>query len=189
MELILRLMFGFLCLYPVAAYSTDLFPPSVTFIQNATTFDLKLTGIAHRKKFFINIYSVASYLDSRAGSENLLQEIMKDENAKQLIVKWTHDADKKRVVNGYQDSFRQELSQVEYSELQSEIAHYLSFARDVKKGDEYIIRWLPGGYIEAIINGQFIGSISNARFAKALWGLWFNHEKPAPQNSLLSAGL
>lgn len=178
-------IFSFFC---SVIHGDDYFPSTIAVAKDDQIFHLKLTGIAKRKKLFIHIYNVASYLDVRAGEEKLLEEIMNDRNAKQLVVKWTHDASRKRIIKGYQESFLSDLSKDEYAALSHSIAHYLSLISDVNKGDEHVIRWLPGGIIEAYINGELIGAIFDEKFAKALWGIWFNHEKPAAQNSLLALG-
>lgn len=179
-------------LFLITEVSGDLaanFPNKVYLTKNGSNYQLQLTGAATRKKFFINIYNVASYLEEGAAKGNLLSEIMKDENAKQLIVKWTYNADLGRVRNGYLDSFKSALSEKEYEELKDDIAKYLSFFRkDIRKGDEHILRWLPGGYVESIINGKIAGSITNLNFAKALWSIWFSGDSAANGGSLLTLG-
>ncbi|MGK5595482.1 MAG: chalcone isomerase family protein [Parachlamydiaceae bacterium] len=179
----------FLPFFSERAHGEDSFPLNVAITKDNQTFHMQLTGVAKRKKLFIHIYNVASYLDVRADKNLLLEEIMNDRNAKQLVVKWVHDAGRKRIIKGYNESFLSDLSKNEYLELSNSIAQYLSFITDVRAGDEHIVRWLPGGMIETYINGEFIGTILDEKFAKALWGLWFNHEKTATQNSLLTLGL
>lgn len=187
MNIFLALLTSLLFFSEIHADISTIFPNKVSFTKNGTNYQLQLTGAATRKKFFIKIYNVASYLDEEAAKGNILSEIMKDENAKQLIVKWTYNADLGRVRNGYLDSFKSALSEKEYKELESDITKYLSFFRkDIKKGDEHIFRWLPGGYVESTINGKVAGSITNIHFAKALWDIWFSGDSAANGGSLLT---
>lgn len=164
------------------------FPKQVSFSHDGKNYDLDITGVATRKKFFVKVYSVASYLQNEAiGKGDILQEIMSDAWAKQLTLKWVHDGDLKRVRDGYLESFKNALADQQFQELQSEINQYLSFfTQDVRKGDVHTLRWLPGGNIEILINDQSVGSIANEKFAHALWSLWFGSKSFVNRKSLLS---
>ena len=165
-----------------------LFPKNSSFSQDGKNYDLAITGVATRKKFFVKIYSVASYLQKEAiGSGAILEQIMEDKWAKQLTLKWVHEADLKRVKDGYLESFRNSLGSTQFAGLQQPIDEYLSFfQQDVQKGDEHILKWLPGGNIELLINDHFVGSIKNEAFAKALWSLWFGSKSFVNRDNLLS---
>lgn len=86
----------------------EAFPREVSFSQNGKDYQLQCTGVATRKKFFVKIYSVASYLqkgvDSKSGDKFQLFE--QDEYAKQLTLKWVHEAGSARILEGYQESFK-----------------------------------------------------------------------------------
>lgn len=163
------------------------FPKQVSYSHDGKTYDLGITGVATRKKFFVKVYSVASYLQNEALNKgDILREIMSDEWAKQLTMKWVHEGDLKRVKDGYLESFQNALGS-QFSDLQQEIEQYLSFFRqDVQKGDVHTLRWSPGGNIELLINDQEVGNITNPQFAKALWSLWFGNKSFVNRNSLLS---
>lgn len=164
------------------------FPKQVSFNHDGKNYDLDITGVATRKKFFVKVYSVASYLQNEAVSKgDTLREIMSDAWAKQLTLKWVHDGDLKRVRDGYLESFKNALGDQQFQELQPEINQYLSFfAQDVQKGDVHTLRWLPGGFIEILINDQSVGNITNEKFAHALWSLWFGSKSFVNRKSLLS---
>lgn len=134
----------------------------------------------------MKVYSVASYLQEGATKgEDKFQPFTSDEFAKQLTLKWVHEASVDKVQEGYQESFRNSLSQSDYSKLQNEITQYIQFFNQpVQKGDEQIIRWFPGGYVEVLINGKSVGSITNKDFAKALWSVWFGNKSVVDRNNL-----
>jgi hypothetical protein len=54
---------------------------------------------------------------------------------------------------------------------------FLAFFGDVKAGDEYIIRWLPGGTLETVVAGQAREPIADKTFAAAVFAIWLG-EKP-----------
>ncbi|KAF3363021.1 hypothetical protein PHSC3_000409 [Chlamydiales bacterium STE3] len=164
------------------------FPKEISFSHEAETYQLELTGMAIRKKFFVKVYCIASYIEKTAFTrENLLREILNDRWAKQLTIQWIHDGALDKVKQGYLDSFQSSLTSSLWTELQPEIAQYLSyFKKDVKEGDTHILRWLPGGKIEVIINDSLVGKLENPTFAKALWGLWFSSNRFVNRDDLLS---
>lgn len=187
----------FFCLLPLCSYaegevrdnSTGVtFPGEVSFDHEGKQYHLLATGVSTRKKFFIKVYSIASYLqEGTSQSSDKFQEIMRDDKAKQLTMKWVHNATVDQVQNGYQDSFRKVLSDSQRSQLQNEINTFVYFFnQEAKKGDEHILRWLPGGYVEVIINGNKVGDITDQDFAKGLWMIWFGSKSVVDRDNLVS---
>lgn len=166
------------------------FPSEVSFTQDGKTYNLQATGVATRKKLIVSVYSVAHYLQDAASlpSGDKFDAILNSDKAKQLTIKWVHDAGADKIQSGYEESFKNNVQEPDYSKLQKEIKDYIHFfANDVKKGDEHIIRWAPGGSIEVIINGTKAGSIANnPAFAKALWSLWFGPHSAVDRSRLVS---
>ena len=185
------------CLFSISCFAQDelrdnatgiAFPQSVSFEHDGKKYDLQATGVATRKKLIINVYSVAHYLEDKAKSmPDKIAEIMSDQNAKQLTMKWARSVDSRRVQDGYHESFQKALSQDELSQLQNEINQYIEFfSHDVQKGDEHVLRWIPEGYIEVLINGNRVGNINNKAFARALWSIWFGQNSVVNRNNLIS---
>lgn len=162
------------------------FPSQVTISHNGEQYKLDATGVSTRKKFFVKVYSVASYLQEGAPKDgDKFQVFSNDQFAKQLTLKWVHEASPEKVQEGYQESFKNALSQADYSKLQNEINQYIQFFNQpVQKGEEQIIRWFPGGYVEVLINGKTVGSITNKEFAKALWSIWFGNKSVVDRSNL-----
>lgn len=165
------------------------FPSEVSFNHDGKDYRLKATGVATRKKFFVKVYSVAHYLQEGAAKANTdsVQDIMQDHVAKQLTMKWLRTVDPGKIQEGYQESFKNTLSEAEHAQLKNEIDQFVHFFnQEAKKGDVTIIRWIPKGYIEVLFNDQNVGSITNPNFAKALWGIWFGDKSVVDRNNLIS---
>ena len=164
------------------------FPSTVSFNAGGKDYQLQATGVSTRKKFFVKLYGVAHYLqgaDKAAG--NKFQAIMDPTKAKQLTLKWVRDVPGDKVQEGYHDSFNKSLSQADAAQLKPQIDQYIGFfSAGVKKGDEQILRWTPGGRIDVIIDGKPAGSITNEAFAKALWGIWFGDHSVVDRDNLVS---
>jgi len=164
------------------------FPKEVSFEQGGKTYNLALTGVSTRKKFFVKVYNVASYLQTSAMNRgDLIGEILNDRNAKQLTIKWVHDASIDQVRNGYRESFDKVLGMSENEQLPQIVDQYISFFNhEANVGDQHVIRWLPGGYVEVLINGSKAGSVKDPEFAKELWNIWFGSKSVVNRDELVS---
>ena len=164
------------------------FPATVSFNYEGKDYELDATGVSTRKKLIIKVYSVAHYLqkEATAGSDKL-QTILSDLNAKQLSIKWVRQVPAEKVQEGYNESFKTAIPDPAYTQVQTAIKTYLSFFhQDVQKGDEHILRWIPGGTIEVVINGKTAGTIKDAEFAKGLWNIWFGNKSVVNRDALIS---
>lgn len=184
------------CLLSVGLYAQDnivdnstheTFPKEVSFESNGKQYQLQATGVATRKKLIVKVYSIASYLQKGAGGGDILQAILSDDNAKQLTMKWVRDVGVDKVQEAYKESFHKVFSGQEYAALAGDINQFLQFFNEnAHAGDEYILRWLPGGYVEVLINGKKVGSLTNKEFAKGLWNIWFGPKSVVNRNDLVS---
>lgn len=165
------------------------FPDTVTVDHGGKQYLLKATGTGTRKKFFVKVYSVASYLQDGVhpgeSTADKINAILSDSNAKQLTLKWVHEADAEKVQTGYKEAFKNALSDADFNKFQNEFNQYLKlFDGPIKKGDEHILRWFPGGDIEILVNGNKVGSFHNPEFAKAIWTIWFGTRSVVDINNL-----
>jgi len=166
----------------------EAFPAEITFDYQGKNYQLDSTGVSTRKKLFIKVYSVAHYLQKGAAAgKDKLQEIMSDSNAKQLTIKWVRGVPADKVQEGYEESFKTAIPEPAYTQLQSAIKTYIAFFnKDVEKGDEHVIRWIPGGVIEVQIKGKTAGTVTNPEFAKGLWNIWFGAKSVVNRDNLMS---
>ena len=167
----------------------DGFPKTISFDSSRTKYNLGLTGTSTRKKFFVKIYNIGSYLqDYTPGSkQDILADIMQDSKAKQLTIKWVHDVSFAKVQEGYIESFNNNLGAASFNQIQNQINEFvLTFNTNVTKGDVHILRWTPGGNVEVIINDRVLTRIRNLEFAKALWGIWFGDKSVVDKSKLIS---
>lgn len=165
------------------------FPSEVSFKSNGKDYKLQATGVSTRRKFFVKVYSVASYLQDAAQAKggDKFEQIMQPDKAKQLTLKWVHEASVGKIQEGYHESFRSALPEDQYAQQKNDIEKYISFFNvDVKVGDEQVIRWLPGGVVEVLFNGKSAGTLTNPEFAKTLWSIWFGPNSVVKRDELVS---
>lgn len=163
------------------------FPKEVSFSHDGKDYQLEITGVATRKKLIVKVYSIASYLQKGSAGADKFQPFTQDDYAKQLTLKYVHDVNASKVTDAYQESLKNAFSASDYAQQKNDIDKYVQFFnRDVKKGDQQIIRWMPGGYIEVLINGQNAGNLTNKALAKAIWSVWFGDHSVVDRNKLVS---
>jgi hypothetical protein len=167
----------------------EVFPSEITIDHDGKTYKLGATGVATRKIFFIKIYSIASYLegDKEKSGPDKMQTMMSDNGAKELDLKWVHDAPLNKLQSGFKESFDHSIPEQEIGKLRPDIDKFISlFTQDVKKGDEHILRWFPGGQVDVIVNGKTLGTINNPDFAKGLWTVWFGPKSVVNRDQLVA---
>jgi hypothetical protein len=193
-----KLIFSlFLCFFTISQYlqaditddSTGVsFPSQVTIEHENRTYKLDATGVSTRKKFFVKVYSIASYLENGivTSKGNAFNQILEDNKAKQVTMKWVHEASASKIQDGLRDSFSKVLSKNEQTELKKYIDEYIAFFNvEARVGDEHVIQWLPGGYLEVLINGKSVGNITNIALAKAVFSFWFGDNSVVNRNDLI----
>lgn len=164
------------------------FPTEVTFDYQGKNYQLETTGVSTRKKLVFKVYSVAHYLQKGvAEGKDKLGEILNDANAKQLTIKWVRDVPADKVQSGYEESLKGAIPEAAYAKLQTPAKTFIDlFNHDVTNGEEHVIRWIPGGTIEVLINGKPAGTITNPEFAKGLWNIWFGSKSVVNRDNLLT---
>lgn len=166
----------------------ETFPSTVSFEHDGKTIELQATGVSTRKKLMFKVYSVASYLEGGLSKDaaNRVQTMLDSDKPKQLTLKWVRGVEAPKLVEGYRESFKIAAEDQEAA-LSKEINQYISFFNhEVTKGEEQVIRELPGGVVEVYINGKKAGSIQSAAFAKVLWKIWFGKKAVVNSEQLVS---
>jgi hypothetical protein len=148
---------------------------------------LKATGVATRKKFFVKIYSIASYAQENSGltASNAFTKILEPGFAKQLSQKWVRTVDAGKIKEGFKEVFQKTLGD-QYKSQESQINQFLSYLGDVKSGDEFVFQWLKDNSVHVLVNGQEKGKVDSEVFAKGLWGGWFGKVSVVNRNELIS---
>lgn len=165
------------------------FPKQVVFQEEGKDYTLEATGVATRKKLIIKVYSIAHYLQKdalKAGGDKM-QTILSDDFAKQFTMKWVREVTSAQQQEGFQEALHKVLTQEQYKTLTKEIDTFLKFFnQNAAKGDEYVIRWIPGGHITVELNGKKAGEITNKALAEGVWNIWFGNTGVVNKNDLIS---
>lgn len=167
------------------------FPSEVSFNEGSKSYQLKLTGVSTRQKFFLKIYSIASYIENPEffnSDQDALNYILNETSlAKQLTMHWIRGIGVEKLREAYHEGIQKTLTQEQFQSLQKEINTFLNlFNKGSNAGDIYILRWLPKGKLTLDVNGQRIGEIVNTTFAKAVWEIWLGDHSVVKRDRLVS---
>ena len=164
------------------------FPRTISFTHQGTEHTLSLTGLAVRKKFFFSIYCIAHYMQDapRGSTRAVLQAILQDGAAKQVTMDFVRDIRAEKIQTALTEGFRNNTSASEFEDMQPLVRRFArSIYKDVKKGDKFIVRWLPGGTTVSIFEDQEVSTIKSMPFTKALWSSWFGERSVVDRKSLV----
>lgn len=173
----------------IEAPSTEIsFPKEIVFEHDGEEYTLRATGTATRAKLYMNIYSVAHYMRKplEGRPKGIFNEILRDNQTKQLTIKWVRDVNEKQMRDGFTSGFKKVLKENPVN-IEPEMEKFLSFfGNDIRKGDEFNIRWFPGGYMEVYVNGEKKGELASQDFAQAFWSIYFGSQSVVNRNKLIS---
>jgi len=140
--------------------------------------DMSLLGVGLRTKtiFRVKVYTIGLYVADAAlagplavhkgklDSAAFYRDLVWGDFEKQINMRFVRDATRAEV----QAAFRQALPQVNRARLDEFAAHFV----DTHKGDEWVLRWAPGGVLETSFAGQPNTPIADKDFAAAVFGIW-----------------
>jgi hypothetical protein len=71
-----------------------------------------------------------------------------------------------------QEAIREALEHADKARVDAFVAYF----GDIKTGEEYVLRWVPGGTLETIAKGAPRPPIADKNFAAAVFGIWLGDE-------------
>lgn len=148
-------------------------------VENKISVDgksLTLNGVGTRVKLFMDMYVGALYLETK---NNNASEIMSSKDAAAIklnIVSGLITSDK--MINAIDEGFKNSTGGKQAS-YKAKIDKFKAFFKEeIKKGDVFVIAYLPEDGIVVYKNGTKKGTIDGHDFKKALFGIWLS-DKPA----------
>ncbi|MBA4311154.1 MAG: hypothetical protein C0417_00840 [Chlorobiaceae bacterium] len=171
--------------------STGKYFPSEIKIKNAEKeVTLQLTGLTVRKKIIFKVYGIAHYMQDPPtvkDEEAAFIAILQEGKAKQITMDFSRDVEAIKIKEAYLDGFNSHTSKEELQKLQPLINQFTGyFTKDVKENQQFILQWLPGGTILAVLNGETKQAITDPIFARVLWTIWFGEDSIVDRDDLVS---
>jgi hypothetical protein len=166
------------------------FPHNIVIEYRNQQLDLFLTGLTIRRKFFLKIYSVAHYIEQQpdvAGSDdNIYKSILQNNSTKQISMIFLRNLSAEQIQKSLSAGIKLNSSEAEYLQILPQIEEFMqAINANVKKNDEFIIRWHPDGSVVSLFQGAQISSIRNVKFAETLWAIWFGNFSVVDRKDLI----
>ncbi len=169
------------------------FPQNIVVEHNNKQLDLFVTGITIRRKYFLNIYSMAHYieqqpdgLDSDISDDIIYKNILQNNGAKQISMVFLRSLTAQQIQKSLRSGIELNTNKQEYLQILPQVEEFMhAIDEDVKKNDEFIIRWFPDGSVISIFQDKKISAIKNDRFARTLWLIWFGDHSVVDRKSLI----
>ncbi len=138
---------------------------------------LELTGVAVRKRFWIEIFAIGMYVDRAALAAHLAgRELAGEELAEAVLaapvrtaqrIVFARNIDAKRIREGLIEGVGRTL-QPSDTRIVKDFSAILRNTRDAKKGDEVMTLFEPDGTIIFYYNGFLVGFVRNTALAQAM---------------------
>ena len=148
-------------------------------IQYTTTMDitiggkpyhLVLTGTALRQKFFLNVYTIASYVIEGAAIHTA-EELAALDQPKQLHLVLERDVAGSDIAEAFLIAIRQNYPTPYFNE---EVNRLVEMMREIefKKGDHIYLTHQPGIGLRCQVIGKGDFTIENPDFSRAIWDIY-----------------
>ena len=175
------------CLFPVSAFANNVSKlgfdggPETLTVGDLT---IQKNGSGIRSKSFLALYEGTLYLAQRSRDAN--QIVTADSPmAIRLQIKSGFVSQQKMLAaldQGFKNATNGNTAAID-----AEIASFRKcFGDPIKKGDVFIIAYLPTSGVSVFKNGQSKGSVEGIEFKKALFGIWLS---PNPVDAKLKSAL
>ena len=166
------------------------FPSEVAVSHDDGLTRLALTGMDVRRKYFVDVYWVAHYMqDPPNGSEAAIFEtVLTDGPVKQLTLQFVRDVKAKRLRNGVREDFKRCATKSELSELGDIVERFVASVRDAQIDDRFVLRWLPGGRIQAAHHDEVVFDVTDPKFARIVWSIWFGEKSIVEREARMPPG-
>jgi len=140
--------------------------------------DTSLLGVGLRTKTIlkVKVYAIGLYVadSALAGSlkgltgAGLYHELVWGDFPKEVHLRLVRDVSASQM----QESIREALEKADKARVDA----FVSYFGDIKTGQEYVLRWAPGGVLETVANGTPKPPIADKNFAAAVFGIWLGED-------------
>jgi len=175
-------------LFVGAAVASPLLAQEITEPRSGAKFaakvdDKSLLGAGLRTKTFlkVQVYALGLYVADSAISGPLAthkgktdspafyRELVQGDFSKQVTMKFLRDLSASQI----QEAMREALAGADKARVDTFVGYFPA----ITSGQECVLKWAPGGTLEAVMAGQAKPPIADKAFAAAVFGIWLG-EKP-----------
>ncbi len=140
--------------------------------------DTSLLGVGLRTKTIlkVKVYAIGLYVADAAlagslkgkSGPPLYRELVWGDFPKEVHLRLVRDVSASQM----QEAIREALEKADKGRTDT----FVSYFTDIKTGEEYVLRWAPGGTLETIAKGTPRPPIADKDFAAAVFGIWLGED-------------
>jgi hypothetical protein len=174
-----------LALAPLCAAAQDVAEPrsGARFAAQVDGMSLLGAGVRTRTIANVKVYAIGLHVadealkgplaafKGRTSTSDFHRQLVWGDFRKQLTLKFVRNVTKDQI----QDAFREALVQSGTSGAHMEA--FLGYFGDTSSGQDYVLRWEPGGVLKTTVAGQERPAITDKNFAAAVFAIWLG-DKP-----------
>ncbi len=135
---------------------------------------LILNGMGLREKLWVDVYVGSLYLRK---SSNNVADILAMNNALRIRIDSIYkEVSSEKLIDAWKKGFEKNQTPQKLQQLSEEIEQFYSFfAESSKKGDYFVIDYIPGQGTSVTKNGSLLGTIEGIDFKDALLEIWLGN--------------
>jgi hypothetical protein len=134
---------------------------------------LQLNGMGLRE-LWVDVYVGSLYLQRKT---NNVADVLSRQGPIRIQMDFIYtEVASKKLIKAWQEGFEKNQSEAMLKKLQNRIEQFYDYFSDsAKKGDQYILDYLPGSGTQIIKNGALLGTIEGDDFKNALLEIWLGN--------------
>ena len=167
------------------------FDETVDVNHEGETTQLSLTGATERSVLFFDVYSLAHYAADLKPTDDQSVDIytqLIDANiTKQISIVFSRDLEANQIQETLSDGIKDNCDADEFQQVKSDLDLFKrAINQDVKKHDEFSLRWLASGKLLMLFHGEVVGELESPLLARLLWSIWFGDDAVVDRAELVS---
>lgn len=128
---------------------------------------MSLQGVGSKSVILIKAFEAGFYLSDEASPENPLADVPKHLEVSYFVPISARD------LNDYTvKRMKLNVTDEEFQKIRDKVALMEEYFVDLKPGDRFALTYIPGTGTKFLYNGQLVGIIEGADFAKGLFSVW-----------------
>ena len=136
---------------------------------------LELTGTGVAKyRIVITVYAAGLYLPANTGAS----EVLAADTPRALAIEYFHDISAADIIKAARTKLDEQLSASQLEKLEPAIKRFHALYQGVSDGDRYRMEYSPGKGTQLLFNGDAVGRVGGADFARAYFGIWLDRDDP-----------
>jgi hypothetical protein len=133
---------------------------------------LRTKSVLKVKVYAVGLYvadsALAGPLKGKTGPD-LFRELVWGDFPKEIHLKLVRDVSASQMQEAIRDALEKAADKARTDQ-------FVSYFTDIKTGEDYVLRWAPGGTLETIAKGAPKPTIADKNFAAAVFAIWLGDE-------------